>query len=141
MSFLKSSMLLMFLNLFGTVLHIRRQPLKQRAGVPYLEVLVSGNFNNCLLRRSYPVFFKSKTFFMVGGRQLFIDLCISINNVCMLFSWTFHELSFNSRFSKFESSISDARRRVRLCILFIWLFEVLLQNIQIKGQYFNNGII
>ena len=141
MSFLKSSMLLMFLNLFGTVLHIRRQPLKQRAGVPYLEVLVSGNFNNCLLRRSYPVFFKSKTFFMVGGRQLFIDLCISINNVCMLFSWTFHELSFNSRSSKLASCISYTSRRVRLCILFIWLFQVLLQNIQIKGQYLKADVM
>ena len=53
----------------------------------------------------------------------------------MCFSWTFHELSFNSRSSKFASCISYTKRRERLCILFIWLFEVLLQNIQIKGQY------
>ena len=75
----------MFLNLFGTVFHIRL-PLKQRACVPYLEVLVSGNFDKCLLRRSYQVFFKSKKSFMNGGLKLFIDLYTLINNVCMLFS-------------------------------------------------------
>ena len=128
--FLKFSILSMFLNLFGTVFHMRL-PLKQRACATYLEVLVSGNFNNCLLGRSYRVFFKSKKYFMIGGLKLFIDLYISINNACLLFSWTFHELSFNSRSSKFASSTSCTRRRVCLFILFIWLFEVLLQNIQI----------
>ena len=78
----------MFLNLFGIVFHIRL-PLKQRDCVPYLEVLVSGNFNNYLLRKSYRVFFKSKKYFMIGGLKLFIDLYISINNdVCY-----FHEHS------------------------------------------------
>ena len=75
----------MFLILFGTVFHIRL-PLKQSACAPYLEVLVSGNFSNCLLQRSYRVFFKSKIFFMIGGLKLFIDLYIPINNVCMLLS-------------------------------------------------------
>ena len=73
----------MFLNLFGIVFCIRL-PLKQRAYVPYLEVMFSGNFNNCLLRRSYRVFLKSKKYFMLCGLKLFIDLYISINNVCML---------------------------------------------------------
>ena len=81
---------------------------------------------------------------MIGGLELFIDLHISINNVCMLFSWRFDELSFNSRSSKFATFISYVRRRVRLCILFIlfiyfWLFEILLQNI--KGHYWNADII
>ena len=80
-------MLSLFLIFFGTLFHIRL-PLKQSACVPYLEVLVSGNFNNCLLRRSYRVFFKSKKSFMIGELQLFIDLYISINNVCY-----FHEHS------------------------------------------------
>ena len=57
--FLKILNLVNVLNLFGTVFHIRPSS-KQRACVPYLEVLVSGNFNNCLLWRSYRVFFKSK---------------------------------------------------------------------------------
>ena len=138
--FLKILNLVNVLNLFGTVFHIRPSS-KQRACVPYLEVLVSGNFNNCLLWRSYRVFFKSKKCFMIGGLILFIDLYISMNNICMLFSWTFHELSFNSRSSKFAFSISYNRRRVRLCVSFIWLFEVLLQNIQIKGQYLKADII
>ena len=106
----------MFLNLFGTVFHIRL-PLKHRAGVPYLEVLVSGNFNNCLLRRSYRVFFKSK------NQLNYLLTCIFqlTTHVCY-----FHEhstsYSFNIRSSKFASSISYSRGRVRLCILFIWLF-------------------
>ena len=87
MCFLKSSILSMFLILFGTVFHIRL-PLKQSACVPYLEVMVSGNFSNCLLRRSYQVFFKSKKFFMIGGLKSFIGLYISINNV-----FYFHECS------------------------------------------------
>ena len=90
MCFLKSSMLSMFLNLFGTVFHIKL-PLKQRACVPYLEVLVSGNFNNCLLRRSYRVFFRSKKYLMIGGLKLLTDLYVSNNNdVCH-----FHEHSTN----------------------------------------------
>ena len=75
----------MLLNFFGTVFHIRLS-LKRRASVPYLEVLVSGNFKNCLPRRSYQVFFKSKKSFMIGGLKLFMDLYISINNIRMLFS-------------------------------------------------------
>ena len=75
----------MFLNLFGTVFHIRL-PLKQRACVPYLKVLVLHNFHNCLLQSSYRVFFKSKKSLMIGGLKLFIDLYISVNNVRMLFS-------------------------------------------------------
>ena len=118
MCFLNSSILSMFLFLLGTVFHIRL-PLKQSVCVPYLEVLVSGNFNNCLRQRSYRVIFKSKKSFTTGGLKLFINLYISINNVCMLLSGTFHELSFNSRSSKFATCISYTKRRVRLCILFI----------------------
>ena len=139
MSFLKSSIISRFLNIFGTIFHIRLL-LTERTCVPYLKVLVPGHFNNCLFRRSYRIFFKSKKYFRIGGLKLFIHLYISKKYVCMLFSWTFYELSFNSRSSKFASSISYTRWRVRFCILFIWLFEVLLQNIQIKRQHLNSGI-
>ena len=118
MCFLKSSILSMSLILFGTVFHIRL-PSKQSTWVPYVEVLVSGNFNNCLFRRSYQVFFKSKKYLMIRGLKLFVDLYISINNVWMLLTWTFHELSFSSRSSTFASCISSTKRRVPLCTLFI----------------------
>ena len=131
MCFLKSSILPMFLILFGTVFHIRL-PLKQSACIPYLEALVSGNFNYCLLWRSYRVFFKSKKSFMTGGLKLFINLYISINNVWMLLSWTFHELSFNSRSSKFASCISYTEWRVRL---------FLLNNARNFNEIFRNDVI
>ena len=118
MCFLNSSILSMFLTLSGTVFHIRL-PLKQSACVPYLEVLVSGNFNNFLLQRSYQVFFKSKKFVMIGGLKLFIYLYISIKNVCMLLSWTFYELSFNNRSSKFASCISYTKRR-DICVFYLF---------------------
>ena len=75
MCFLKSPVLSRFLNLIGTIFHIRL-PLKQRPSA-YLEVLVSGNLKNCLFRRSYQVFFKLKKSFIIGGLKLFIDLYIS----------------------------------------------------------------
>ena len=59
MCFLKSSILSMFLILFGTAFHIRL-PLKQSDSVPYLEALVSGNFNNCLLRNHIEYFSSRK---------------------------------------------------------------------------------
>ena len=43
--------------------------------------------------------------------------------------------SILNKSSKFESLISYITRRLRLWILLIRLFAVLLQNIQIKGQY------
>ena len=52
----------------------------------------------------------------------------------MLFSWTFRELSFNSRSSAFTSPISYDKRRVCSCILFIWL-KFYLQDILIQGKY------
>ena len=54
---------------------------------------------------------------MIGGLELFIDLYISINNVCMLLSRTFYELSFNSRCSKFASCISYTKRR-DVCVFY-----------------------
>ena len=90
MCFLKSSILSMFLILFGTVFHIRL-PLKLSACVPYLEVLVSGNFNNCLLRRSYWVFFKSKKFFF----SWLVDLNYLLTYIFQLLTYVsyFHECS------------------------------------------------
>ena len=91
MCFLKSSILSRFLNLLGTIFHIRL-PLKQRGCAPYLEVLVSGNFNNCLLRRSYRVFFKSKKSFMIGGLRL---LVLVLTGIFQLITYVcyFHEHS------------------------------------------------
>ena len=61
---------------------------------------------------------------MIGGRKLFIDLYISINNVCMLFSGRFHELSFHSKSSnlhlRFHTKGVDY-----ICILF-YLFYLLI---------------
>ena len=140
MCFLKSSILSMFLNLFRTVFHTK-SPLKQRACVPYLEVLVSGNFNYCLLRRSYRVLFKSKKSFMIGGLKLFIDSYISISKICMLFSWIFDELSFNSRSSKFASSIPCTTRIVSLCILLPKLLIYCLPSCSVlhKSKFFIIG--
>ena len=114
---LTTSLLSRLSNLFGTIFHIRL-PLKERACVVmYLKVLLSGKFSNYLLRRSYRVFFKSM---MIGGRKLFIDLYISINNVCMLFSGRFHELSFHSKSSnlhlRFHTKGADY-----ICILFYFI--------------------
>ena len=57
---------------------------------------------------------------MIGGRKLFIDLYISINNVCMLFSGRFHELSFHSKSSnlhlRFHTKGADY-----ICILFYFI--------------------
>ena len=120
---LTTSLLSRLSNLFGTIFHIRL-PLKERACVVmYLKVLLSSKFGNYLLRRSYRVFFKSM---MIGGRKLFIDLYISINNVCMLFSGRFHELSFHSKSSKFASSISYKRRRLHLYFILFYLFYLLI---------------
>ena len=58
-------------------------------------------------------YFSSQKYFMIDGRELFIDLNISINKACMLFPWKFHVLSFNITSSKFASAISDTRCRVR----------------------------
>ena len=137
MCFLKSSILSRFLNLFETIFHIRLL-LKEIDWAPYLEVSVSGNFKNCLLRRSNRVFFKSKKIF---------SWLMDLNYL----SFIFQLLSYVCYFHKHSRSyllIADNRnshlpfrRRVRLCILFIWLFEVLLHNIQIKEQYLNADII
>ena len=118
---LTTSLLSRLSNLFGTIFHIWL-PLKERACVVmYLKVLLSGKFSNYLLRRLYRVFFKSM---MIGGRKLFIDLYISINNVCMLFSGRFHELSFHSKSSnlhlRFHTKGVDY-----ICILF-YLFYLLI---------------
>ena len=129
MCFLKSSILLMFFNLFGTVFHIRL------TWVQHLKVLALVNFNSRLLRRSYRVFFNSKKSFMIVGLKLFIDLCISINNVFMLFSWTYHELSFNSRSSKFVSSILQTRRRVLYLIVWSFITKHLDQRALFKSWH------
>ena len=69
MCFLKSLIPPRFLHLLGTIFRVRLR-LEQRACVRYLEVILSGDFNNCLFWRSYEVFSKS---LMIGGFKLVID--------------------------------------------------------------------
>ena len=117
--------------------HIR-PPLKQSACVPYLEVLVLGNFNNCLLRRSHIEYFSSQEIFswLVDLNYLLTCIFQLITHVCY-----FHESSTSylliADLRNSPSCISYTKRRERLCILFIWLFEVLLAEIILASdKYF-----
>ena len=122
MCFLNPSILSRFSDLFEAIFHIRL-PLIQRACVSYLEVLVSGNFNNCLFWRSYLVFLKLKKSFMVGWLKLCIGWYISVNNdVCYFLE---HSASYlliaDLRHLHLPFHITSAEY-VRVYYLFDWSF-------------------
>ena len=71
------------------------------------------------------------------GEILFFTLYIPIAKSCMLQSCTVTDLSSFNSCLKVEMPSLYKIRNARSCNLFILLLSVLLQNIQIKGQYGN----